>query len=73
MCADVCAHPSSVNVLSAGEGAGALDARTPDKLIDGMNARRSDAAHSWLAPVLPDTLNRCVTNYTLLQTIVKLQ
>lgn len=56
VCADVCAHPASVNVLS-----GALrDARTPDKLADGHNAR-ADAAHAWLAPVLPRTLNRCAT------------
>ncbi|KOB67125.1 Uncharacterized protein OBRU01_18538 [Operophtera brumata] len=47
---------SNVNVLSA--GAGVQDARTPDKLIDGVNGRHSDGAHSWLAPVLPDTLNR---------------
>ncbi|XP_047031742.1 katanin-interacting protein-like [Helicoverpa zea] len=50
---NVCAHPASVNVLDAR----AADARTPDKLVDGHN-RAADAAHSWLAPVLPHTLNR---------------
>ncbi|XP_028178401.1 protein KIAA0556-like [Ostrinia furnacalis] len=48
---NVCAHPASVNVLDAR----AQDVRTPDKLIDGATA---GAAHSWLAPVLPHTLNR---------------
>ncbi|CAB3234277.1 unnamed protein product [Arctia plantaginis] len=51
---NVCAHPASVNVLDAR----AQDVRTPDKLIDGHNARVGDGAHSWLAPVLPHTLNR---------------
>ncbi|CAH0400997.1 unnamed protein product [Chilo suppressalis] len=51
---NVCAHPASVNVLSAR----AQDVRTPDKLIDGHNARAHDPAHSWLAPLLPATLNR---------------
>ncbi|KAL0871387.1 hypothetical protein ABMA27_005120 [Loxostege sticticalis] len=51
---NVCAHPASVNVLDAR----AADVRTPDKLIDGHNAAAPDAAHSWLAPVLPATLNR---------------
>ncbi|XP_073961284.1 protein KATNIP homolog [Choristoneura fumiferana] len=49
---NVCAHPASVNVLDAR----AHDVRTPDKLIDGNNG--ADAAHSWLAPILPHTLNR---------------
>ncbi|XP_059048687.1 katanin-interacting protein-like [Achroia grisella] len=51
---NVCAHPASVNVVSGGEP----DARTPDKLVDGRNHRVGDASHSWLAPVLPRTLNR---------------
>ncbi|XP_026321262.1 protein KIAA0556-like isoform X2 [Hyposmocoma kahamanoa] len=51
---NVCAHPASVNVLEPL----AQDVRTPDKLIDGVNARVGDGAHSWLTPVLPDTLNR---------------
>ncbi|GBP30127.1 Protein KIAA0556 [Eumeta japonica] len=54
---NVCAHPASVNVLEGAGGAG-RDARTPDKLIDGVNAAVGDGAHSWLAPVLPATLNR---------------
>ncbi|KAL4707890.1 hypothetical protein ACJJTC_010325 [Scirpophaga incertulas] len=49
---NVCAHPASVNVLS--QCTGSADVRTPDKLVDG----RCGAAHCWLAPVLPDTLNR---------------
>ncbi|XP_052755156.1 protein KATNIP homolog isoform X2 [Galleria mellonella] len=53
---NVCAHPASVNVVLA-RGAEA-DARTPDKLVDGHNASVGDASHSWLAPVLPRTLNR---------------
>ncbi|XP_030026021.2 katanin-interacting protein isoform X1 [Manduca sexta] len=51
---NVCAHPASVNALDCG----ARDVRTPDKLIDGHNAAAGDGAHSWLAPVLPNTLNR---------------
>ncbi|KAI5638467.1 hypothetical protein NE865_08933 [Phthorimaea operculella] len=51
---NVCAHPASVNVLDSR----ALDVRTPDKLIDGVNDAVGDGAHSWLAPVLPNTLNR---------------
>lgn len=49
----MCAHPASVNVLEGGS----MDVRTPDKLIDGVN-RTAAAEHSWLAPVLPATLNR---------------
>ncbi|CAK1555599.1 unnamed protein product [Leptosia nina] len=51
---NVCAQPASVNVLDSS----ARDVRTPSKLIDGHNSSASDAQHSWLAPVLPDTLNR---------------
>ncbi|CAG4991274.1 unnamed protein product [Colias eurytheme] len=51
---NVCAQPASVNVLDSL----AKDVRTPDKLIDGHNSSAADAQHSWLAPVLPDTLNR---------------
>ncbi|XP_038222642.1 katanin-interacting protein-like [Zerene cesonia] len=51
---NVCAQPASVNVLDSL----AKDVRTPDKLIDGHNSSGADAQHSWLAPVLPDTLNR---------------
>ncbi|KAG7312080.1 hypothetical protein JYU34_001532 [Plutella xylostella] len=50
---NVCAYPASVNVLEAVS----RDVRTPDKLIDGDNASL-DGAHSWLAPILPATLNR---------------
>lgn len=51
---NVCAHPASVNVLDPR----AQDVRTPDKLIDGVNSKVGDGGHSWLAPVLPHTLNR---------------
>ncbi|KPI99843.1 Uncharacterized protein KIAA0556 [Papilio xuthus] len=51
---NVCAHPSSVNVLYEQGG----DARTPARLVDGCNARAALAHHSWLAPILPHTLNR---------------
>ncbi|XP_041982412.1 katanin-interacting protein-like [Aricia agestis] len=60
---NVCAYPASVNVLDAGEAGGAggvgagRDVRTPARLVDGHN-RAADAHHSWLAPVLPNTLNR---------------
>lgn len=51
--ADITANPESVNIL---EGI-ANDARTPDKLIDGVNDS-TDGRHMWLAPVLPLTINR---------------
>lgn len=44
----VAAAPDSINVLMAVNN----DSRTPDRLVDG----RSDTM--WLAPVLPDTVNR---------------
>lgn len=50
---DVTANPESVNIL---EGI-TNDARTPDKLIDGINDS-TDGRHMWLAPVLPLTINR---------------
>ncbi|CAH0725563.1 unnamed protein product, partial [Brenthis ino] len=53
---NVCAYPASVNVLGAGGGGGG-DARTPARLVDGRHARAAPH-HSWLAPVLPRTLNR---------------
>ncbi|XP_045537257.1 protein KATNIP homolog [Papilio machaon] len=51
---NVCAHPSSVNVLYEQGG----DARTPARLVDGCNSCAALAHHSWLAPILPHTLNR---------------
>lgn len=33
------------------------DIRTPDKLIDNVNDN-DDGLHSWLAPVIPKSLNR---------------
>ncbi|XP_050347739.1 protein KATNIP homolog [Nymphalis io] len=51
---NVCAQPASVNVLAGS----ARDVRTPARLVDGHNARADRAQHSWLAPLLPRTLNR---------------
>ncbi|XP_068618076.1 protein KATNIP homolog [Battus philenor] len=51
---NVCAHPASVNVLRLP----GRDVRTPSRLVDGCNSRAALAQHSWLAPVLPKTLNR---------------
>ncbi|XP_064073614.1 katanin-interacting protein-like [Vanessa tameamea] len=51
---NVCAQPASVNVLAGS----ARDVRTPARLVDGHNARADLAQHSWLAPLLPRTLNR---------------
>jgi len=50
---DVSAHPESINVLDRSLN----DARTPDKLVDGVN-ETVDGRHMWLAPVLPLTINR---------------
>ncbi|XP_037088357.1 katanin-interacting protein-like [Pollicipes pollicipes] len=49
----VAAHPDSVNVLENISH----DVRTPDKLVDGVTDGQ-DGRHSWLAPLLPDCLNR---------------
>jgi hypothetical protein len=46
---DIAAHPESVNVLEEVN----KDARTPDKLIDGVNNTRK-SEHMWLAPILPE-------------------
>ncbi|XP_045523373.1 katanin-interacting protein-like [Pieris brassicae] len=51
---NVCAQPASVNVLDSV----ARDVRTPSKLVDGHNSNAADGQHSWLAPILPETLNR---------------
>ncbi|CAG0888443.1 unnamed protein product, partial [Cyprideis torosa] len=50
---DIAAYPESVNVLETIEN----DIRTPDKLIDGINEELS-GAHTWLAPILPDTITK---------------
>lgn len=50
---DVCAYPESINVMPNVYG----DIRTPDKLIDGINADLT-GAHAWLAPIIPKCLNR---------------
>lgn len=49
----ICAYPESVNCLQDVSG----DVRTPDKLIDGVNTDLN-GAHSWLAPIIPKSLNR---------------
>ncbi|CAG9564535.1 unnamed protein product [Danaus chrysippus] len=53
---NVCAQPASVNILKSMSGC--RDVRTPARLVDGHNTRASHAHHSWLAPILPHTLNR---------------
>ncbi|XP_023945111.2 katanin-interacting protein [Bicyclus anynana] len=53
---NVCAQPASVNVLESRSRV--RDVRTPARLVDGHNSRASHAHHSWLAPILPNTLNR---------------
>lgn len=45
---NITAFPHSVNVLEGVKD----DARTPDKLIDGINDTK-DGRHMWLAPILP--------------------
>lgn len=50
---DICAYPESINVLPGVSG----DVRTPDKLINGIN-NDPGGAHSWLAPIIPESLNR---------------
>ena len=60
----VAAHPDSVNVL---DGIG-HDVRTPDKLVDGVTDSR-DGRHSWLAPLLPDCLNRVYVVFDRPQTV----
>ncbi|PNF42382.1 hypothetical protein B7P43_G02545, partial [Cryptotermes secundus] len=47
------AFPDSVNVLEGVSG----DVRTPEKLVDGVNDTL-DGRHMWLAPILPNQLNR---------------
>ncbi|XP_069124311.1 katanin-interacting protein-like isoform X2 [Argopecten irradians] len=50
---NISAYPDSVNVLNDKTN----DARTPDKLIDGVHDT-TDGSHMWLAPVLPSMVNR---------------
>ncbi|XP_076332193.1 katanin-interacting protein-like isoform X3 [Tachypleus tridentatus] len=66
---NIAAYPDSVNVL---EGI-SDDVRTPDKLIDGVN-NTSDACHMWLAPLLPDVLNRVyiVFDHLVMVSMIKL-
>ncbi|XP_049938439.1 katanin-interacting protein-like isoform X1 [Schistocerca serialis cubense] len=63
------AHPDSVNVLEGVEG----DVRTPEKLVDGVNDTL-DGQHMWLAPILPDELNRVyiVFDYPVKVSMIKL-
>ncbi|XP_043246812.1 katanin-interacting protein-like [Amphibalanus amphitrite] len=60
----VAAHPDSVNVLDGISH----DVRTPDKLVDGVTDSR-DGRHSWLAPLLPDCLNRVYIVFDRPQTV----
>ncbi|CAF4386537.1 unnamed protein product [Rotaria socialis] len=51
---NIAACPHSVNTLNPGTDD---DVRTPDKLIDGEN-NDADGTHSWVAPILPNVINR---------------
>ncbi|CAF0905057.1 unnamed protein product [Adineta steineri] len=51
---NIAAYPHSVNTLNPGTDD---DVRTPDKLIDGENDD-VDGSHSWIAPILPNVINR---------------
>ncbi|KAK7872869.1 hypothetical protein R5R35_006736 [Gryllus longicercus] len=63
------AYPESVNVLEGVDN----DARTPDKLVDGINDT-FDGRHMWLAPILPNQLNRVyiVFDYPVKVSMIKL-
>ncbi|XP_069695686.1 katanin-interacting protein-like [Periplaneta americana] len=63
------AFPDSVNVL---EGV-SCDVRTPEKLVDGVNDTL-DGRHMWLAPILPNQLNRVyiVFDYPVTVSMIKL-
>ncbi|WAQ97417.1 KATIP-like protein [Mya arenaria] len=50
---NISAFPGSVNMLEKMQN----DVRTPEKLIDGVNDT-TDGGHMWLAPILPNILNR---------------
>ncbi|XP_037074470.1 LOW QUALITY PROTEIN: katanin-interacting protein-like [Pollicipes pollicipes] len=60
----VAAYPDSVNVLDNVSG----DVRTPDKLVDGVN-NTMDGRHMWLAPILPDMINRVYVIFDEIQTV----
>ncbi|XP_043231543.1 katanin-interacting protein-like [Amphibalanus amphitrite] len=61
---NVAAFPDSVNVLDNVTG----DVRTPDKLVDGVNSTL-DGRHMWLAPILPDMINRIYIIFDEIQTV----
>ncbi|KAI5698605.1 hypothetical protein M8J75_009222 [Diaphorina citri] len=50
---NIFAYPAGVHILHGMEN----DARTCDKLIDGVN-NIADGTHSWLAPILPQEINK---------------
>jgi len=49
---NLAAFPESVNILP-----GVCDPRSSDKLIDGVNDT-TNPIHMWLAPILPNKINR---------------
>ncbi|ESN97212.1 hypothetical protein HELRODRAFT_178333 [Helobdella robusta] len=55
---NLAAYPPSINCL---EGV-FNDIRTVDKLVDGFNDSL-DGKHSWLAPILPQTINRLYVKF----------
>ncbi|XP_063223456.1 katanin-interacting protein-like isoform X2 [Bacillus rossius redtenbacheri] len=63
------AFPDSVNILEGVNN----DVRTPEKLIDGVN-ETFDGRHMWLAPILPNQLNRVyiVFDYPVTVSMIKL-
>ncbi|KAL3876809.1 hypothetical protein ACJMK2_034603 [Sinanodonta woodiana] len=61
---NISAYPDSVNVLDNVTN----DVRTPDKLIDGCNDS-TEGNHSWLAPILPNILNRVYVIFDQLTTV----
>uniref|UniRef100_A0A8D8XUC5 Uncharacterized protein KIAA0556 n=1 Tax=Cacopsylla melanoneura TaxID=428564 RepID=A0A8D8XUC5_9HEMI len=50
---NIFAYPQGVHILHGMEN----DARTCDKLLDGVN-NSADGTHSWLAPILPQEINK---------------
>ncbi|KAL1452893.1 hypothetical protein WDU94_007078 [Cyamophila willieti] len=50
---NIFAYPQGVHILHGMEN----DARTCDKLLDGVN-NSTDGTHSWLAPILPQEINK---------------
>ncbi|KAH3873709.1 hypothetical protein DPMN_036945 [Dreissena polymorpha] len=61
---NISAFPDSVNILEKMQN----DVRTPDKLIDGVNDTM-EGGHMWLAPIIPNHLNRVYVIFDVPTTI----